>query len=58
MKSVEHGMYRFTIMIGQEKNCRKVKRGFKTKRETVEWKYHLRIKEIANLYINQLCYNM
>lgn len=31
------------------KNCRKVKRGFKTKREATEWEYHFRIKEAADL---------
>ena len=39
-------------------NCRKAKRGFKTKREMVERKYHLRIKETDNLETNQLRYNM
>ncbi len=27
------------------KNCRKVKRGFKTKREATEWKHHFRMKK-------------
>jgi hypothetical protein len=27
------------------KNCRKVKRGFKTKREATEWERHFRMKE-------------
>lgn len=31
------------------KNCRKVKRGFKTKREATEWERHFRMKEAANL---------
>ncbi len=31
------------------KNCRKVKRGFKTKREATEWERHFRIKEAADL---------
>ena len=31
------------------KNCRKVKRGFKTKREATEWEYHFRMKEAADL---------
>ena len=29
------------------KNCRKVKRGFKTKREATEWERHFRMKEAA-----------
>ena len=29
------------------KNCRKVKRGFKTKREAIEWEHHFRMKEGA-----------
>ena len=33
------------------KNCRKVKRGFKTKREAAEWKHHFRMKEAADLDI-------
>lgn len=31
------------------KNCRKVKRGFKTKREATEWERHFRMKEAAEL---------
>ena len=31
------------------KNCRKVKRGFKTKREATEWERHFRMKEAADL---------
>lgn len=31
------------------KNCRKVKRGFKTKREATEWEHHFRMKEAADL---------
>lgn len=31
------------------KNCRKVKRGFKTRREALEWEQHFRMKEGANL---------
>lgn len=31
------------------KNCRKVKRGFKTKREAIEWERHFRMKEAADL---------
>ena len=31
------------------KNCRKVKRGFKTKREATEWERHSRMKEAADL---------
>jgi len=31
------------------KNCRKVKRGFKTKREAMEWEHHFRMKEAADL---------
>ena len=31
------------------KNCRKVKRGFKTKREATEWEQHFRMKEAADL---------
>ena len=31
------------------KNCRKVKRGFKTKREATEWERHVRMKEAAEL---------
>ena len=31
------------------KNCRKLKRGFKTRREAVEWERHFRMKEAANL---------
>ena len=31
------------------KNCRKVKRGFKTKREATEWERHFRMKETADL---------
>ena len=31
------------------KNCRKVKRGFKTKREATEWVRHFRMKEAADL---------
>ena len=31
------------------KNCRKVKRGFKTKRESTEWERHFRMKEAADL---------
>ena len=30
------------------KNCRKVKRGFKTKREATEWERHFRMKEAAD----------
>ena len=29
------------------KNCRKVKRGFKTKREATEWEHHFRMKEAS-----------
>ena len=32
-----------------DKNCRKVKRGFKTKREATEWEHHFRIKEATDL---------
>lgn len=32
-----------------EKNCRKIKRGFKTKREAAEWEHHFRMKEAADL---------
>ena len=32
------------------KNCRKVKRGFKTKREATEWERHFRMKEAADQY--------
>ena len=31
------------------KNCRKVKRGFRTKREATEWEHHFRMKEAADL---------
>ena len=31
------------------KNCRKVKRSFKTKREATEWEHHFRMKEAAAL---------
>ena len=31
------------------KNCRKVKRGFKTKREATEWEHHFRMKEASDL---------
>ena len=31
------------------KNCRKVKRGFKTKREATEWERYFRMKEAADL---------
>ena len=31
------------------KNCRKLKRGFKTRREAVEWEQHFRMKEGADL---------
>jgi integrase len=31
------------------KNCRKVKRAFKTKREATEWERHFRMKEAADL---------
>ena len=31
------------------KNCRKVKRGFKTKREAIEWEHHFRMKEASDL---------
>ena len=31
------------------KNCRKAKRGFKTKREATEWERHFRMKEAADL---------
>lgn len=31
------------------KNCRKVRRGFKTKREAAEWEHHFRMKEAADL---------
>ena len=31
------------------KNCRKVKRGFKTKRDATEWERHFRMKEAADL---------
>ena len=31
------------------KNCRKVKLGFKTKREATEWERHFRMKEAADL---------
>ena len=31
------------------KNCRKVKRGFKTKREATEWERHFCMKEAADL---------
>ena len=31
------------------KICRKVKRGFKTKREATEWERHFRMKEAADL---------
>ena len=31
------------------KNCRKVKRGFKTKREATEWERHFRMKEAADM---------
>lgn len=31
------------------KNCRKVKRGFKTKREATDWERHFRMKEAADL---------
>ena len=31
------------------KNCRKVKRGFKTKREATEWERHFRMKEAVDL---------
>ena len=31
------------------KNCRKVKRGFKTKREAPEWERHFRMREAADL---------
>ena len=31
------------------KNCRKVKRGFKIKREATEWEHHFRMKEAADL---------
>ena len=31
------------------KNCRKVKRGFNTKREATEWEHHFRMKEAADL---------
>lgn len=31
------------------KNCRKVKRRFKTKREATEWERHFRMKEAADL---------
>ena len=34
------------------KNCRKVKREFKTKRETTEWEYHFHMKEAADLDMN------
>ena len=49
MNSVEHGMYRSIIMTGRARNCRKVKRGFKTKREATEWEHHFRMKEAADL---------
>lgn len=31
------------------KDCRKVKRGFKTKREAVEWENHFNMKDSSNL---------
>ena len=33
------------------KNCRKVKRGSKTKREATEWEHHFRMKEVADLHM-------
>ena len=32
------------------KNCRKVKRGFKTKREATEWEHHFRMKETSDTH--------
>ena len=32
------------------KNCRKVKRGFKTKREATEWEHHFRMKEASDTH--------
>ena len=33
------------------KNCRKVKKGFKIKREATEWEHHFRMKEATDLDI-------
>ena len=34
------------------KNCRKVKRGFKTRREAVEWEQHFLMKEGSDLNLS------
>lgn len=34
------------------KNCRKVKRGFKTKREATEWERHFRMKEGIYIFVS------
>lgn len=39
--------FRYYDWIG--KNCRKVKRGFRLKREATEWEHHFRMKEAADL---------
>lgn len=42
-------MYPFTIMTGLERISEKIKRGFPTKRDALEWKRNLRVKKIAKL---------